>query len=59
MSACAQQRCTDTGALTQERMKNFDGGEVIPKAEDFMARWFSAESQAVLQALVAKLKSKG
>ena len=33
-----KQRCTDTGALTQERMKNFDGGEVIPKAEDFMAR---------------------
>jgi len=33
-----RQRCTDTGPLTQERMKDFDGGEVIPKAEDFMRR---------------------
>ena len=31
-----KQKCEDTGPLTQERMKNFDGGEVIPKAEDFM-----------------------
>jgi len=32
------QRCTDTGALTQERMKDFDATEVIPKALDFMRR---------------------
>ncbi|UHD15239.1 sulfatase-like hydrolase/transferase [Thiocapsa bogorovii] len=31
-----RQKCEDTGPLTQERMKNFDAGEVIPKAEDFM-----------------------
>ncbi len=30
------QRIEDTGPLTQERMKNFDEGEVIPKALDFM-----------------------
>lgn len=30
------QRITDTGALTQERMKDFDGGEVIPLAQQFM-----------------------
>ncbi|TRZ45428.1 arylsulfatase [Robertkochia solimangrovi] len=33
-----KQRIEDTGPLTQERMKNFDGGEVIPMAEDFMKR---------------------
>lgn len=33
-----KQRCEDTGPLTQERMKNFDAGEVIPKAQDFMQR---------------------
>jgi arylsulfatase A-like enzyme len=33
-----KQRCEDTGPLTQERMKNFDAGEVIPKAEDFMKK---------------------
>jgi arylsulfatase len=33
-----KQQCQDTGPLTQERMKNFDGGEVIPKAEDFMKK---------------------
>ncbi|WP_082331914.1 arylsulfatase [Mangrovimonas xylaniphaga] len=33
-----KQRITDTGPLTQERMKDFDAGEVIPKAEDFMKR---------------------
>jgi len=33
-----RQRCTDTGPLTQKRMEDFDGGEVIPKAEDFMRR---------------------
>jgi arylsulfatase len=33
-----KQKCEDTGPLTQERMKNFDGGEVIPKAEDFMKK---------------------
>jgi len=33
-----RQRCTDTGPLTRERMKNFDGEEMIPKAIDFMAR---------------------
>jgi len=31
-----KQRITDTGPLTQERMKNFDAGEMIPKALDFM-----------------------
>ena len=31
-----RQRCTDTGPLTQKRMEDFDGGEVIPKAEAFM-----------------------
>ncbi len=31
-----KQKCEDTGPLTQERMKNFDAAEVIPKAEDFM-----------------------
>jgi arylsulfatase len=30
------QKIEDTGPLTQERMKNFDEGEVIPMAEDFM-----------------------
>jgi len=33
-----RQRCTDTGPLTQERMKMFDEAEVIPKALDFMRR---------------------
>jgi len=33
-----RQRIQDTGPLTQERMKNFDAGEVIPKAQDFMLR---------------------
>ena len=33
-----KQRITDTGPLTQERMKNFDAGEVIPKAENFMKK---------------------
>jgi arylsulfatase len=31
------QTIEDTGPLTQERMKNFDAGEVIPRAKDFMA----------------------
>jgi arylsulfatase len=31
-----KQKCTDTGPLTQERMKAFDEDEVIPKAEKFM-----------------------
>ena len=31
-----KQTLTDTGPLTQERMKNFDEGEVIPKAHEFM-----------------------
>ncbi|MEW9807852.1 arylsulfatase [Mesorhizobium sp. ZMM04-5] len=31
-----KQTIEDTGPLTQERMKNFDEGEVIPKAIDFM-----------------------
>ncbi len=31
-----KQTIEDTGPLTQERMKNFDAGEVIPLAEDFM-----------------------
>jgi arylsulfatase len=33
-----KQTIEDTGPLTQERMKNFDAGEVIPKAIDFMKR---------------------
>ena len=32
-----KQTIEDTGPLTQERMKNFDAGEVIPRAEEFMA----------------------
>jgi arylsulfatase len=31
-----KQTIEDTGPLTQERMKDFDGAEVIPKALDFM-----------------------
>lgn len=33
-----QQTCTDTGPLTQERMKGFDQAEVLPKAEAFMKK---------------------
>jgi len=33
-----KQTVEDTGPLTQERMKNFDAGEVIPLAESFMKR---------------------
>jgi arylsulfatase A-like enzyme len=33
-----KQKITDTGPLTQERMKNFDADEVIPKALDFIKR---------------------
>jgi len=33
-----KQRIEDTGPLTQERMKTFDGEEVIPMAVDFMKR---------------------
>jgi len=33
-----KQKIEDTGPLTQERMKNFDEGEVIPKAEAFMKK---------------------
>jgi len=33
-----KQTITDTGPLTQERMKNFDAGEVIPKAEAFIKK---------------------
>ncbi len=33
-----KQTIEDTGPLTQERMKNFDEGEVIPKALDFMTK---------------------
>jgi len=33
-----KQRIEDTGPLTQERMKNFDAEEVIPRAEDFMKK---------------------
>ncbi len=33
-----KQTVKDTGPLTQERMKNFDAGEVIPKALDFMKK---------------------
>ncbi|HSM06417.1 MAG TPA: arylsulfatase [Longimicrobiales bacterium] len=33
-----KQKITDTGPLTQERMKDFDHSEVAPKAMDFMER---------------------
>jgi arylsulfatase A-like enzyme len=33
-----KQTIKDTGPLTQERMKDFDGAEVAPKAMDFMKR---------------------
>ena len=33
-----RQTIEDTGPLTQERMKNFDAGEVIPRAEEFMKK---------------------
>ena len=33
-----KQTIEDTGPLTQERMKNFDAGEVAPKALDFMKK---------------------
>jgi len=33
-----KQTVEDTGPLTQERMKNFDGGEVIPLALDFIKK---------------------
>ena len=38
-----KQRIEDTGPLTQERMKNFDEGEVIPKAFDFMEKAKNAD----------------
>jgi arylsulfatase A-like enzyme len=38
-----KQKITDTGPLTQERMKNFDADEVIPKALDFMKRTQEAD----------------
>lgn len=38
-----KQRITDTGPLTSERMKNFDGGEVIPLALDFIERASEAD----------------
>jgi arylsulfatase A-like enzyme len=33
-----KQTIEDTGPLTQERMKNFDAGEVVPKADAFMKK---------------------
>lgn len=33
-----KQKITDTGPLTQERMKTVDGGETIPRAKDFMLK---------------------
>ena len=32
-----KQRCTDTGPLTNQRMRSFDGEEVIPRAMEFMS----------------------
>ncbi|TFF25654.1 arylsulfatase [Jiella endophytica] len=32
-----KQSIEDTGPLTQDRMKNFDAGEIIPRAQAFMA----------------------
>ena len=46
-AASASRRCTDTGPLTQERMKDFDAAEAIPKATDFMKK-----SQGRRQALL-------
>ena len=37
------QTIEDTGPLTQERMKNFDAGEVIPKALDFIKKAKNAD----------------
>lgn len=31
-----KQKCTDTGPLTSERMTNFDRGEMVPKALEFI-----------------------
>ncbi|MCA0243677.1 MAG: arylsulfatase [Proteobacteria bacterium] len=36
--AVGKQTITDTGPLTMKRMEDFDGGEVIPRAIDFMRR---------------------
>ena len=49
----------ETRRLARADLHEMLGRSMNDPAEDFMARWFSAESQAVLQALVAKLKSKG
>jgi len=38
-----KQKIVDTGPLTQERMKNFDKGEVIPKALDFIEKAKAAD----------------
>ncbi len=38
-----KQKIEDTGPLTQERMHNFDGAEVIPMALDFMERSVDAD----------------
>lgn len=49
----------ETRRLARADLHEMLGQAMSDPSEDFMARWFSAESQAVLQALVAKLKSKG
>ena len=36
--AVGKQKCTDTGPLTQERMKDFDGTEMIPAALKFIEK---------------------
>ena len=38
-----KQKIKDTGPLTQARMHNFDGAEVIPKALDFMKKSVEAD----------------
>ena len=49
----------ETRRIARADLHEMLGRAMSEPADDFMARWFSAESQAVLSALVAKLKSKG
>jgi enoyl-CoA hydratase/carnithine racemase len=49
----------ETRRIARADLHEMLGRAMAEPAEDFMARWFSAESQGVLQALVAKLKTRG
>ena len=49
----------ETRRIARADLHEMLGRAMNEPADEFMARWFSAESQAVLSALVAKLKSKG